>query len=134
MINRFKEKKTDFETIVKGLEKEKNVIRISGKSVIYKSSSLGEKVPPKQLEKYREFMNELGLQEIRMGSPNTIRFVASSIGWLLISSEKSYVYSTIDKSPVADSLDEIIRSKRFEDQPPIYRRISPKWYLFYESW
>lgn len=134
MIRQFRKEQERFETLVKMLNKEKNLVEISLDSVIYERRQ-GENIQPKRLKLYRIFIEDLGLESIRMDSQNEkIRLVASLKGLLLVSSEKSYVYSTFDQTPLVDSLDEFIRSNRFEDQPPIYKRISPNWYLFYESW
>ncbi|MCO6510049.1 MAG: hypothetical protein J5I65_04580 [Aridibacter famidurans] len=129
----FDSNRGNYEKLVEMLKSETNVVKISPNTVSYENIK-GARLTQKRLEEYRHLMADLNLASIRIDSPNVIRFVRSSKGFLLVSSEKSFVRSEHRPGPVVDSVDELIRKNHSEDQPPVYKKIAPNWYLFYESW
>jgi hypothetical protein len=87
-----------------------------------------------RLREYRSLFRKIGLDVgAARDNPNTIRLVASRKGLFLPRSEKSYVYSKIEPTPLVDSLDEIAKENSGKHSP-VYRRLKGNWYLYYEIW
>lgn len=128
-----KSNQTDFDTLVRMLTEDKDIVRIDEKFVFLTDGS-NRNVPKERLEVYRNLFAKLRLEKgFHRDKENALRFIASSRGTPIPSSEKSYVYCSNPRSPVVDSLDYVIQRDR-GDQQPVYKKVHGGWYLYYESW
>ncbi len=88
----------------------------------------------KKDSEYRRLFRELEIEAgMHRDGASTVRLIASSKGLLMANSEKSYVYSSVEPSPLVESLDAVIR-KDGGDQAPVFKKVRGNWYLYYESW
>jgi hypothetical protein len=127
-----KSNQTDFDTLVKMLTEDEDIVRLDDRFVFLTEGS-NRNIPEERLEAYRKLFAKLGLKGgFHRDKPNALRFIASTQATTLSSSEKSYVFSTTMLSPVVDSLDTVARGRR--DQRPVYKKLHGSWYLYYESW
>ena len=101
---------------------------------VFMSESSNRKISEERLNEYRRLFKELkmdaGVHRDRNGA---VRLVASSAGVFISNSEKSYVYSNTELSPLVDSLDRVAQNDH-GDQSPVYKKLYGNWYLYYESW
>lgn len=130
---RFVSNKVDFLKLAKMLDDDKNIVRLSHENIFYSGSSQN-KISEERLREYRNLLRKLKLDiGIHRDNPSSIRFIASTKGFPISSSEKSFLFSTNDVSPLVGSLDQIIAID-YGDRSPIYKKIDDNWYLVYESW
>ncbi len=115
------------------LGEDSDVVRLSN-DFVFMSEGSRRSLSEERLSEYRRLFRELGIEAgMHRDDANTMRLIASSRGLLMVGSEKSYVYSSAEPSPLVESLDAVIR-KDGGDQAPVYKRVSGNWYLYYESW
>ena len=115
------------------LFEDSDIVRFNNEHVISSDGS-NRSIPNERLAEYRRLFKELGLEAgMHRDGVNAVRLIASSKGLFIPNSEKSYVYSKVEPSPLVESLDNVMAQNR-EDQAPVYRRLEGNWYLYYESW
>ena len=130
---RLKSNQADFDALIGMLAKDEDIVRIDDKFVFLREGSNRE-VPKERLQVYREFFAKLKLEGgFHRDKDNALRFIASSRGTTIPSSEKSYVYCASLLTPSVESLDYVIKKDR-GDQQPVYKKLHGGWYLYYESW
>ncbi|MEJ7577790.1 MAG: hypothetical protein WKF74_12400 [Pyrinomonadaceae bacterium] len=130
---RLRSREAEFERIVAMLGEDSDVVRLSN-DFVFMSEGSRRSLSEERLSEYRRLFRELGIEAgMHRDGANTMRLIASSRGLLMVGSEKSYVYSSAEPSPLVESLDAVIR-KDGGDQAPVYKRVSGNWYLYYESW
>jgi hypothetical protein len=128
-----KSREKEFTRLATMLNEDLNVVRLSDEDVFLNDNS---KPAPSQerLAEYRHLFRELKLEKgIHRDNANQVRLIASSKGLLVASSEKSFMYSSENPSPLVDSIDAIV-SKAHANQDPVYKRLGGNWYIYYESW
>lgn len=131
--HRFRARESDFNKLVQMLNEDKDIVRLDGDFVFLNDSST-RNISNHRLAEYRRLFKAVGLESgIHRDRVHAVRLIASSKGLFIPTSEKSYVYSSVEPSPVVESLDKIIERNR-GDQPPVFKRLSGDWYLYYESW
>ena len=122
-----------FDALIRMLAEDEDIVRID-KNFVFLSEGSDREVPKERLQVYRDLFAKLKLEGgFHRDKDNALRFIASSRGTSIPSSEKSYVYCTNPRTQSVDSLDYVIKRDR-GDQRPIYKRIHGDWYLYYESW
>jgi hypothetical protein len=130
---RFRAHEADFNKLVQMLNEDRDIVRLVGDSVFLSGDS-HRSVATHRLTEYRRLFKAVGLESgIHRDGVNAVRLIASSKGLLIATSEKSYVYSSVEPSALVESVDEIIKRNR-GDQSPVYKRLGGNWYLYYESW
>lgn len=123
----------DFDILIRMLTEDQDIVRLDNKFVFLSERS-NRNVPNERLEAYRNLFAKLGLKGgFHRDEHKGLRFIASSGGTFIPSSEKSYVYSTNLLTPTVDSLDAVIERDR-GDQQPVFKKLHGGWYLYYESW
>ena len=133
MEQRLRSQQAEFDELITMLQEDSDVIRLDNTHVFLNESS-DRIIPQPRLEQYRRLFIKLGLEGgIHRYKPEVIRLIASTGGMLVPTSEKSYVHSTTELTPLVDSLDEVNRKNR-GDQTPVYKKVFGNWYLYYESW
>ena len=130
---RLESRKVDFEKLITMLKEDSDVVRL-GDDFVFTDNNSNRNLPEERLAEYRRLFRELNIKAgMHRDNANTVRLIASSAGMFIASSEKSYVYSSVEPSPLVNSLDSVIRTNN-GDQPPVFKRVSGNWYLYYESW
>jgi len=131
MLLRFRSHKTEFVQLLTMLSDDKEIVRLTDKNVFYSDAFEGN-ISNDRFKEYRTLLTKLQLDYgVHRDNASTVRFIASSKGFPVASSEKSFVYSTSDLSPLAGSLDDLVYKK---NQQQVFRKIEENWYLGYESW
>lgn len=129
---RLKSHEAEFNQLVVMLFEDSDIVRLSNENVFLSEGN--RHISNERLREYRRLFKELDLEKgIYRDGVNTVRLIASSKGLFLAYSEKSYVYSKSELTPVVDSLDEVISRDR-GDQSTVYRKLKDNWYLYYASW
>ena len=127
-----KSNQSDFDTLIRMLGEDEDIVRLDDKFVFLKEGSTRE-VPQQRLEAYRSLFAKLKLKRgFQRDKDNELRFIASS-GGISSTSEKSYIYSPTPLTPLVDSLDQVIENDR-GDHNPVYKKLNGDWYLYYASW
>lgn len=133
MKQKFLSNKEDFFKLVKMLEEDKKIVRLDYEDVFYSDNSRG-KISEEKLNEYRSLLRKLKLEAgIHRDNISSVRLIASTNRLSLSNSEKSFLYSIDDVSPIVESLDQEIAND-YGDHPPAYKKIDNNWYLVYESW
>jgi hypothetical protein len=133
MEQKLKSHEVQFNRLVEMFFEDWDIVRLSNENVFF-DEGVNRNVPNERLNEYRCLFKELEIEAgMYRDGANAIRLIASSRGLFLATSEKSYVYSKFETSPLVDSLDKIIAKSR-GDQSPVYRKLGGNWYLYYESW
>lgn len=132
--DRFRSNEANFEELLKMLNEDSDVARIS-QEFAFLSSGADPGLSKERLEKYRELFNLLGLQGgVHRQDKSTVRFIASTNQSAFSgNSEKLYLHSQSAPSPLVDSLDEVIKSSAGKEARG-FKKLSGNWYLAYESW
>jgi hypothetical protein len=128
-----KSKEKEFNKLAVMLNEDLNVVRLNDEDIFLIDDS---KSAPSQerLVEYRRLFRELKIEKgIHRDNAKQVRLIVSSKGLFIPNSEKSFMYSTEDPSPLVDSIDAIV-SKYQGDHPPIYKKLGGNWYIYYESW
>lgn len=130
----FRANEAHFEELLSMLNEDSRVVRISKRSA-FLGSGADPRLPTERLDRYRELFRLLKLDAgVHRQDENTIRFVASSVENIFSGySSKFYLYSTVEPSPLVESLDEVIKTKPGK-HPPVFKKLYGNWYLGYESW
>jgi hypothetical protein len=134
LAQRLKSNEAEFNRLAAMLFEDSDIVRLSDKYV-FLGEGFNRQVPDERLREYRRLFNELGIEAgFHRDGANAVRLIASSRGGVFLpGSEKSYVYSKVEPSPLVDSLDRVMARDR-GDQAPVFRRLEGNWYLYYESW
>lgn len=132
--DRFRSNEANFEELLKMLNEDSDVARIS-KEFAFLNSGADPGLSSERLEKYRELFKVLRLEGgVHRQDKSTVRFIASTNqNAFLGNSEKLYLHSEIAPSPVVDSLDEFIKTNAGKEARA-FKKLSGSWYLCYESW
>lgn len=125
---------TQFNELLNMFNEDSEVVRIS-KQFAFLESGGDPKLPQERLKRYRELFRVLNLEAgVYREGKNTVGFIASDNKSIFSGySSKVYIYSTIELSPLVDSLDEVIKTKPGK-HPPVFKKLYGNWYLGYESW
>ncbi len=130
---RLKSREAEFERLVAMLAEDSDVVRLSDKFVFMNEGS-NRTLSAGRLYEYRRLFRELNIEEgMHRDGADTVGLIASSEGLFIASSEKSYVHSSVEPSPIVESLDVTVRAGG-GDQAPVFKRARGNWYLYYESW
>ena len=130
---RLRLREDECERLVAMLARDSDVMRLSD-DFVFMSEGSRRSLSEERLSEYCRLFRELELEAgMHRDGANAVRLIASSKGLLMANSEKSYLYSSVEPSPLVESLDTVIR-KDGGDQAPVYKRVSGNWYLYYESW
>lgn len=133
MEERLRERQSDFDKLIGMLKEDSDVVRL-GYDFVFFNNGTSRDIPTERMGEYRRLFDQLDLRNgVHRDRDNVIRLIASSRDGILIKSEKSYVYSTVDLSPRVDSLDNVIKTDR-GDRAPVFKKVADNWYLYYESW
>jgi hypothetical protein len=131
---RLKTHAAEFNRLVAMLFEDSDVVRLVDDRVFFSEGATRKKISDKRLIEYRQLFKAVGLEAgFHRDSADSVRLIASSEGLFVPTSEKSYVYSKGEVSPLVDSLDRVIERDR-GDQSPVFRKLGGGWYLYYESW
>ncbi|MDD5523155.1 MAG: hypothetical protein PHI84_20240 [Kiritimatiellae bacterium] len=127
MINRFKQKKPIFETIVQMVLKDK----LDGALWISDSGRDPVTMPNPRAMEYKALLRQagaIGVMRIEKGAKKgQIIFFLSTSFWS--TEEKTYVYSNIPLCPLLESLDK--GRQEFKPYDSYYKHIEDNWYLEY---
>lgn len=127
-----KSHQSDFNRLIQMLNEDADIVRLDEKFVFLTEGSTRE-VPQERLAVYRSVFAKLGLERgFQRDNNNALRFIASS-GGFFSTSEKSYIYSPTQLTPLVDSLDTVIE-RDHGDQKPVFKKLHGDWYLYYASW
>ena len=129
---RLRSDEADFNRLVAMLKEDSDIVRL-GEDFVFLSEDSNRLIPKERLDEYRRLFRKLGLEAGFHRSGSKLRLIASSKGMIIPNSEKSYVFSADELSPLVDSLERVIRDNR-GDQPPVFKRLYGNWYIYYESW
>ena len=134
LAQRLKAHEAEFNRLATMLFEDSDIVRLSD-TYVFLSEGSDRLIPAERLREYRRLFKELGLESgMHRDRTYSVRLIASSRGGVFLpGSEKSYVYSKVEPSPLVDSLD-IVMARNRGDQAPIFRKLSDNWYLYYESW
>jgi hypothetical protein len=132
--DRFRSNEAQFEELLKMLNEDSDVARIS-KEFAFLNSGADPGLSKERLEKYRELIKVLSLDGgVHRQDKITVRFIASTNHKVLSgNSEKLYLHSDVAPSPLVESLDEVIKTIAGK-QSAVFKKLSGNWYLSYESW
>jgi hypothetical protein len=132
--DRFRSNEAHFEELLKMLNKDSDVARIS-KEFAFLNSGADPGLSKERLEKYRELFKVLRLEGgVHRQDKSTVLFIASTNENVFLgNSQKFYLHSEIAPSPLVDSLDEVIRTNAGKEARG-FKKLSGSWYLAYESW
>ncbi len=131
--SRFYENRTDFETLGVMLVEDKDVVVLDQDHIFYNGDT-PKPISTERLARYRGLLAKLRIDGgIARGHDGSTSLIASYNGFPIRSSGKGFYYSTSNVSPIAESLDSVIRNDR-GDTKPTFKRIEGNWYLVYESW
>lgn len=130
---RLNSNQADFDKLVGMFNEDRDIVRLDY-NYVFLSEDSNRNIPKERLDAYRHLFKKLELEGgFHRDGNNVIRLIASTGGMFTANSEKSYVYSRNELSPLVDSLDRVIKNDR-GDQSPIYKKLHSNWYLYYESW
>lgn len=134
LAQRLKSNEAAFNRLAVMLFEDSDIVRLCD-DCVFLSEGSNRHIPDERLREYRRLFKELGIEAgFHRDGVHAVRLIASSKGGVFLpGSEKSYVYSKIEPSPLVDSLDKVIARDR-GDQAPIFRKLGDDWYLYYESW
>jgi len=134
LAQRLKSNEAEFNRLAAMLFEDSDIVRLCD-DCVFLSEGSNRQIPAERLREYRRLFKELGIEAgFHRDGANAVRLIASSKGGVLLpGSEKSYVYSKVEPSPLVDSLDKVVARNR-GDQAPIFRKLNGNWYLYYESW
>jgi len=134
LAQRLKSNEAEFNRLAVMLFEDSDIVRLCD-DCVFLSEGSNRQIPDERLREYRCLFKELGLETgMHRDRTCSVRLIASSRGGVFLpGSEKSYVYSKVEPSPLVDSLDKVIARNR-GDQAPIFRKLNDNWYLYYESW
>lgn len=132
--DRFRSNEANFEELLKMLNEDSDVARIS-KEFAFLNSGADPGLSQERLEKYRELFKALRLEGgVHRQDKSIVRFIASTNQNVFLgNSEKLYLHSEVVPSPLVDSLDEFIKTSAGKEVRA-FKRLSGSWYLSYESW
>ena len=123
----------EFDKLVSMLREDSDVVRLDSKHVFLSKTSK-RTISEYRLNEYRRLFKKLGLEGgVHRYESEVIRFIASTEGMFVPSSEKSFVHSTIELTPQVNSLDDVANQESTSQQP-VYKKVFGNWYLYYESW
>lgn len=131
MMQRFSIHKADFVRLSVMLEEDKDIVRMTSDEIFFSGES--REIPRERLLEYRNLLKKLELDTgIHRDNVKSVRLIASSKGFPIPNSEKSFVYSTEDVSPLVESLDHLGSDGK---QLPVFKELEKdNWYLVFESW
>lgn len=134
LAQRLKSNEAKFNRLAAMLFEDSDIVRLCD-DCVFLSEGASRQIPDERLREYRHLFKELGIEAgFHRDGANAVRLIAWSRGGAFLpGSEKSYVYSKVEPSPLVDSLDKVISRDR-GDQSPIFRKLGDNWYLYYESW
>jgi DNA mismatch repair ATPase MutS len=132
--DRFRSNESRFEELLKMLNEDSDVARIS-KEFAFRNSGADPGLSKERLEKYRELFKVLSLEGgVHREDKSTVRFIASTNENVLLgNSAKLYLHSEVTPSPLVDSLDEVIKTSAGKEARA-FKKLYGSWYLSYESW
>ena len=131
LMQRFSIHKADFVRLSVMLEEDKDIVRMTSDEIFFSGESRA--IPRERLLEYQNLLKKLELHiGIHRDNVKSVRLIASSNGFPTRNSEKSFVYSTEDVSPLVDSLDNFGSDGK---QQPVFKELEEdNWYLVFESW
>ena len=134
LAQRLKSNEAEFNRLAAMLFEDSDIVRLRDEFVFLNEGS-NRQIPEERLREYRRLFKGLGIESgFHRDGANAVRLIASSKGGVFLpGSEKSYVYSKVEPSPIVDSLDKVMARNR-GDQAPVFRKLGGNWYLYYESW
>ncbi|MBK9165757.1 MAG: hypothetical protein IPM21_17970 [Acidobacteria bacterium] len=130
LMQRFSMHKADFVRLSVMLEEDNDIVRMTNGEIFFSGES--RQIPSERRSEYRSLIEKLELDTgIHRDNVKSVRLIASSKGFSTATSEKSFLHSTEDVGPLADSLDNLGSKGK---QPSVYKKLDDHWYIVFESW